>query len=172
MTVRGGVVLSVTVMWFPDATTSLIVAVMFTVSPALYEPAGVVDENAVTVGAVVSRVMERSNAGVRFFAASRKAAPAASISARTCANGLPAAIDRDPYVEVVQFAGGNADIKATFGTSQRLTTNGAPVRFVASPEKVAAKRQAREQQVAAQQLVQALPGVAAMTKAASDQQAA
>ena len=57
-------------------------------------------------------------------------------------------------------------------TPEIAQINGAPIRFVASPEKVAAKRQAREQQVAAQQLVQALPGVAAMTKAASDQQAA
>jgi Bacteriophage head to tail connecting protein len=46
---------------------------------------------------------------------------------------------------------------------------GAPYRFMRSPEEVAQIRQARQQQQAAQQLVQALPGVAALTKAANPQ---
>lgn len=45
-----------------------------------------------------------------------------------------AAQDRDPYVEVEEFLGGNADIKATFGTSQRLVTNNTTVRFFSQIE--------------------------------------
>lgn len=46
------------------------------------------------------------------------------------ADGLPADIDRDAHVEVVEFVGGNPDIKATFGTAQRLVLNNTPVRFL------------------------------------------
>jgi len=45
--------------------------------------------------------------------------------------------------------------------------NGAPFRFIRSPDQVAAIRQGRKQQVASDQLVQALPGLAAVTKAAN-----
>ena len=46
--------LSVTVIVEPAAMDSLMVAVMFTVAPALYEPSAVLDVNAVMVGAVKS----------------------------------------------------------------------------------------------------------------------
>lgn len=45
--------------------------------------------------------------------------------------------------------------------------NGAPFRFIRDPKDVAQMRQGRQQQVAAQQITQALPGLAAMTKAAN-----
>lgn len=48
-----------------------------------------------------------------------------------------------------------------------LAINGAPYRFVRDPQAVAALRQGRAQAQAQQQMVQALPGLAAMTKAAS-----
>ena len=48
-----------------------------------------------------------------------------------------------------------------------LQINGAPFRSTRDPEQVAALRANRQQQQANQQLVQALPGIAAMTKAAA-----
>ena len=48
-----------------------------------------------------------------------------------------------------------------------LAINGAPYRFVRDPKQVAQIRQGRQQAQAAQQMVQALPGLAAMTKASS-----
>ena len=46
-----------------------------------------------------------------------------------------------------------------------IDINGAPFRFVASPEQVAAKRQSRNADKTAAQLTQAMPGMAAMQKA-------
>jgi len=48
-----------------------------------------------------------------------------------------------------------------------LAINGAPYRFVRDPEAVAQLRQGRQQAQAAQQLTQALPGLAAMQKAST-----
>ena len=48
-----------------------------------------------------------------------------------------------------------------------LAINGAPFRFSRDPEAVAQLRQGRQQAQASQQLTQALPGLAAMTKAAN-----
>jgi len=48
--------------------------------------------------------------------------------------------DRDPYVEVTEFAAGNPDLKVTFGTSQRLATNNATVRFFSQIEFLKAGR--------------------------------
>ena len=48
-----------------------------------------------------------------------------------------------------------------------LQINGAPFRFTRDPQQVAALRASRQQTQADQQLLQALPGIAAMTKAAA-----
>lgn len=50
-----------------------------------------------------------------------------------------------------------------------LAINGAPFRFVRDPQQVAQMRQGRQQAQEQQQLVQALPGLAAMQKAAAPQ---
>jgi hypothetical protein len=50
-----------------------------------------------------------------------------------------------------------------------LAINGAPFRYVRSPEEIAAIRQNRQMAQAAQQLTQALPGIAAIQKAAAPQ---
>ena len=47
--------------------------------------------------------------------------------------------------------------------------NGAPFRWLRSPDDVAARRQSREQQQQTAQVTQALPGMAAMMKAAAPQ---
>ena len=48
-----------------------------------------------------------------------------------------------------------------------MAINGAPYRFMRDPQQVAAIREGRQQQQAAAQLTQALPGIAAITKAAA-----
>jgi len=48
-----------------------------------------------------------------------------------------------------------------------LAINGAPYRYVRSPEEIAAIRQQRQMAQAQQQMVQALPGIAAIQKAAA-----
>lgn len=48
-----------------------------------------------------------------------------------------------------------------------LQINGAPFRFLRDPKEVAARRQSRQQAQAAQQLTQALPGIAALQKAST-----
>ena len=48
-----------------------------------------------------------------------------------------------------------------------MQINGAPFRFARDPQQVAALRQGRQQQAQDQQLIQALPGMAAMAKAAA-----
>lgn len=50
-----------------------------------------------------------------------------------------------------------------------MAINGAPFRFVRDPEQVAQLRKGRQEQQATQQITQALPGMAAMAKAASPQ---
>jgi hypothetical protein len=47
--------------------------------------------------------------------------------------------------------------------------NGVPVKFILPQQQIVAKRQARSEQAQAQQLTQALPGIAAMTKASAPQ---
>jgi hypothetical protein len=54
-------------------------------------------------------------------------------------------------------------------TPEVADINGAPFRFIRSPEAVAAIRQKRDQDKMAAQVTQALPGMAAMAKAASPQ---
>ena len=48
-----------------------------------------------------------------------------------------------------------------------LDINGAPFRFVRDPKAVAAIRQGRQQAQASEQMVQALPGIAALQKAST-----
>ncbi|WP_426271565.1 portal protein [Dyella kyungheensis] len=50
---------------------------------------------------------------------------------------------------------------------EMVDINGAPYRYVNDPDTVAAKRKARQQQQATEQITQALPGMAAMAKAAA-----